>query len=114
MMTRYLISFPSGVMDVTPEELPAVADAAHAVVRDAKEAGVLLFTGGLNDDVAPVRVAADGSVSDGTYAQNAQFSGGFTVIDVPTREEAVAWASRIAEACHCRQELREFQFDPLV
>jgi hypothetical protein len=36
------------------------------------------------------------------------------VIDVPTREDAVEWASRIAEACRCEQELREFQFDPLV
>jgi hypothetical protein len=113
-MTRYLISFPGEAMHVAPEELPAVADAAHAVVRDAREAGVLLFTGGLDDDVAPVRVAADGAVIDGGYPQNALLSGGFTVIDVPTREDAVEWASRIAEACRCEQELREFQFDPLV
>ena len=51
---RYLISFPSAAMDVSGDELPAVADAAHAVIRDAREAGVYVFGGGLNEDVAPV------------------------------------------------------------
>ena len=31
---------------------------------------------------------------------------------LPTREEAVKWAARIAKACHCDQELRVFGFDP--
>ena len=38
--------------------------------------------------------------------------GGFTVLELPSREEAVAWAARIAKACHCDQELRVFGFDP--
>ena len=47
-MTRYLISFPDGAMDHIPkEEMPDVAKAAHAVVRAALNAGVYLFTGGL-------------------------------------------------------------------
>jgi hypothetical protein len=45
-MTRYLISFPSGVMDFPEEEGPEVARAAHAVVQEAKDAGAYLFAGG--------------------------------------------------------------------
>lgn len=113
-MTRYLISFPSPAMDISDEDLPEVADAAHAVIREAKDAGVLLFTGGLDDDVKPVLVAIDGTVTDGTYPQTKELSGGMAIVDVPSREEALRWAARIATACRCSQEVREFHFDPLV
>ena len=60
-MTRYLISFPSSAMDhIPPEEFPAVGEAAHAVVREAMDAGVLVFGGGLAENVDPVMVAGDG------------------------------------------------------
>ena len=39
-MPRYLISFDDGAMDFIPEEeLPAVSEAAHAVVRDSRTPG---------------------------------------------------------------------------
>lgn len=43
-----------------------------------------------------------------------ELNGGFTVVDVPTREAALEWAAKIAVACRCAQEVREFQFDPLA
>lgn len=46
-MAQYLISFNDGAMNFPEDEQPAVADAAHAVVREAKDAGVFVFTGGL-------------------------------------------------------------------
>lgn len=113
-MTRYLISFPSSAMDVPEEEGPDVTEAAHAVIHAAKDAGVYLFAGGLDEDVEPVMVAGDGTVTVGTYPETKEFSGGFTVVDVPSREAALEWAAKIAGACRCAQEVREFQFDPLV
>jgi hypothetical protein len=114
-MTRYLISFPSGAMDHIPEEeMPEVARAAHAVIDEAKDAGVYLFTGGLDEDVEPVMVAGDGTVTAGTYPQTKELWGGVTVVDVPTREAALEWAAKIAAACRCAQEIREFMFDPLI
>ena len=114
-MTRYLISFPSGAMDHIPaEELPAVGEAAHAVVEEAMEAGVWVFGGGLAESVDPVMVASDGTVTPGTYPQTDELDGGFTVIDAPSREAAVEWAAKIATACRCAQELREFMPDPAV
>ena len=68
-MTRYLISFPSGAMDHIPaEELPAVGEAAHAVVQEAMDAGVWVFGGGLAEDVDPVMVAGDGTITHSSFA----------------------------------------------
>jgi hypothetical protein len=112
-MAKYLISFPSAAMDHIPrEEFPEVSAAAHAVVREAKAAGVWVFGGGINEQVLPLMIAGDGSTSQETYPQTRNFDGGFSVLEVPTREEAIEWARKIAVSCRCKQELREFQFDP--
>jgi hypothetical protein len=42
------------------------------------------------------------------------YIGGLTIVDVPSREEAVGWAAKIAAACRCAQELREIMADPAV
>lgn len=111
-MTKYLISFPAPAMDVAEEDLAAVGEAARAVIREAKAAGVYVFGGGINGDVAPRMVAADGTVTEGTYPQTSELDGGFCVLELPSREVAVRWAAKIAGACRCAQELREFGYDP--
>ena len=114
-MARYLISFPSSAMDDIPaEEMPAVGDAAHAVVREAMDEGVWVFGGGIAENVDPVLVVGDGTITAGTYPQTKEFDGGFAVLDVPSREAALGWAAKIAAACRCAQEVREFMPDPEV
>jgi hypothetical protein len=110
-MTKYLISFPSAAMVVTDEDFPVVVADSHAVVAEAKAAGVWVFGGGIEESVAPVLVAADGSASAEMYP-GSNLTGGFTVLELPTRDDAVEWARRIAVACRCAQELREFGYDP--
>jgi hypothetical protein len=111
-MTRYLISFDDDAMNHIPEkEMPDVANAAHALIQDALDAGVYVFAGGM-DFQRPTIVATDGTVTDGPLPQTKDLSGGFTIIDVPTREAALEWAARIAVACRCAQEVREFGPDP--
>jgi hypothetical protein len=109
---KYLISFPASAMDIRDEDMAAVGEAAHAVMREAKAAGIYVFGGGINADVAPQLVAADGSVTNATYPQSREFDGGFCVLELPSREAAVQWAAKIAKACRCSQELREFGYDP--
>jgi hypothetical protein len=111
-MAKYLISFPGPAMDVPEQEMPAVGAAARAVIREAKKAGVYVFGGGINEEVAPLMVAADGAVTNATYQQTREFNGGFCVLELPSREAAIQWAAKIAKACRCSQELREFMFDP--
>ena len=108
-MTRYLISFDAHAMDYIPDEdAPAVGKAAHAVVQEAIDAGVWVFGGGLATQRSSV-VAGDGTVADGPYPEAV---GGFSIVDVPSREEALAWAAKIAVACRCPQEVREVMTDP--
>ena len=99
-------------MDIADEDMAAVSEAAHAVIREAKDAGVYMFSGGINEDVAPLMVAADGAVRNETYPQTKEFSGGFCVLELPSRDAAIEWAAKIAKACRCSQELREFGYDP--
>ena len=111
-MTRYLISFDDGAMDHIPnEDFPDVGKAAHEVMQAAVNAGVWVFGGGLARQMAAV-VATDGTVSDGPYPETKEVVGGFCVVDVPSREEALAWAAKVAVACRCAQEVRELGPDP--
>jgi hypothetical protein len=112
-MTRYLISFDDGAMTFPEEDLPDVAKAAHEVVREAQEAGVWVFGGGVESQRASI-VATDGMVTDGPYPESKAVIGGFALVDVPSREEALGWAAKFAVACRCAQEVREIMFDPLV
>jgi hypothetical protein len=108
-MTRYLISFGGHAMDHIPgEETPAVAKAARAAVQEAVNAGVLVCAGGLEDQPASI-VVTDGTVTDGPRPDAI---GGLTVVDVPSREEALDWAAKIAVACRCAQEVRAIGPDP--
>ena len=110
-MPRYLISFAAHAMDHVPDEdLPAVTDASLAVVQEAIDAGAWVFGGGLERQKASI-VAADGVVTGGPYPGAI---GGFCVVDVPSREEALEWAAKIAVACRCAQEVRELMPDPTV
>jgi hypothetical protein len=111
-MPRYLISFDDGSMDhIHHKDLPVVAEASHAVVREAKSAGVWIFGGGIQRQQSSI-VATDGTVSHGPVPETKPVIGGFSIIDVPSREEALAWAARIAKGCRCSQEVREIMFDP--
>ena len=86
------------------------AGASHEVVEEALNAGVWVFGGELENRKASI-VATDGRVTDGPYAEP---NGGFCVVDVPSREDALAWAAKNAGACRCAQEVREFMPDPAV
>jgi hypothetical protein len=111
-MTQYLISFGDGAMDHIPdEELPDVGKVAHAVVQEAVNAGVWVFGAGLERQRASV-VATDGMVTDGPYPETKEVIGGFVVVDVASREEALAWAAKFAVACRCAQEVRQLMPDP--
>jgi hypothetical protein len=112
-MTRYLISFDDGWMTFPEEDLADVAKAALNVAQEAEDAGVWVFSAGLNSQKASV-VATDGTVTDGPYPETKEVIGGFAVVDVHSREEALKWAAKIAVACRCAQEVRELLPDPDV
>jgi hypothetical protein len=111
-MARYLISFNAGAMDhIRDDEMPDVGKAAHAVLQEAVNAGTWVFGAGLESQRASI-VATDGMVIDGPYPETKEVIGGFAVVDVASREEALAWAAKFAVACRCAQEVRELMPDP--
>ena len=57
-------------------------------------------------------VATDGSVTESPSPESEEHLGGFAVVDVPSHEEALKWAAKIAVACRCAQEVRELLPDP--
>jgi hypothetical protein len=59
-------------------------------------------------------VAVDGTVTDGPFPETKEVVGGFIVVDVATRAEALEWAAKVAVACRCPQEVREFIPDARV
>jgi hypothetical protein len=108
-MTRYLMLFDAHAMDhIAEEDFPAVGSAAHDVVREAIDAGVWVFGAGIQDQVASI-VGTDGAVTEGGHPEAV---GGFCIVDVSTREEALEWAAKTAKACRCGQEVWELMDDP--
>jgi hypothetical protein len=108
-MPKFIISFAASAFDHTPnEEMPAIADAAHAVIQEILRAGVYVLAGGLENRKSSI-VAIDGTVTDGPEPE---IIGGVTVVEVPSREEALKWAAKMAIACRCAQEVWEIGHDP--
>jgi hypothetical protein len=111
-MTEYLIAFnDEWVPDHTAAELRDKARATAALVAEMKAAGVLIFTGGL-DDAAPV-FSVDASsgtplFTDGPFIESKEHLGGFAVVDVADEQAARLWAAKIAVACGWPQEVRRF------
>ena len=111
-MTEYLISFNhEWVPDHTAEELAEKAKAGGALTEEMKQAGVFVFSGGL-DEASPV-FSVDASsgtplFTDGPFAESKEHLGGFAVVDVADEAEARRWAGRVAVACGWPQEVRRF------
>ncbi|MAU44618.1 MAG: hypothetical protein CMP09_07295 [Yangia sp.] len=111
-MPRYLISFDDGAMDhIPPEDLPAAGEAARTVARDARAEGAWIFGGGVLRQQAAI-VGTDGSVTQGPQPGTKAVLGGFSILELAMRDEALHWAGRFAAACRCAQDVREIMYDP--
>jgi hypothetical protein len=109
-MPQYVLIMDAHAMDdFRDEDMPDIDRAAHAVSQEAIDAGVWVCGSGLEDQRASV-VTADGTVTDGPQVT----VGGLTVIEVPSREQALQWAAKWAAACRCDQEMWELGVDPKI
>jgi hypothetical protein len=96
-MTQYLISFGAHAMDHIPDEdAPAVARAAHAAVPGGHQRRVYVSAGGLANQPASI-VDTGRAVTDGPYPEAI---GGFTLVEVPSREEAAVGLREWPDAEH--------------
>jgi hypothetical protein len=114
-MAEYLIAFnEEWVPEHTEEEIRAKSRAVRPLVAEMKAAGVLIFTGGLDDGPVFSVDASSGTplFSDGPFVETKEHIGGFAVVDVADEAAARHWASKIAVACGWPQEVRRFQPHP--
>ena len=113
-MTMYAIYFmQQWVGDHPAEWYQTRVKPSTDVVLDMEKAGVLVFAGGLVEDME-LAFSADGTsgemvVTDGPYTEVTEYLGGITIIKVSTIEEAREWAARVAEGCGWPQEVREIK-----
>jgi hypothetical protein len=110
-VTEFLIAFnDQWVPDFTEVEMAERSQAVKALRSEMKDAGVLIFTGGL-DDSPPFSVDASSGTpmfTDGPFVETKEHLGGLAIVDVADEEEARLWAGKVAVACGWPQEVRRF------
>jgi hypothetical protein len=109
-VTQYVIAFNSDwVGNPTEAESRDAWTRVQALRAEMKQAGVLVFTGGVDDDAPVFSVDATSGTpvfSDGPYVETKERLGGLAIVDVPDDETARFWAGKVAVACGWPQEVR--------
>ena len=113
-MRFMMLVIPEGYGDAEPGTAPD-AEAVEAMMEyneALQKAGVLLALDGLHPPSMGFRVSfSDGkpTVTDGPFAEAKEVVGGYWLIDVKSREEAVEWAKRAPMADTEVIEVRQVQ-----
>jgi hypothetical protein len=115
-MPEFLIAFnDEWIPDETEEFFVEAGRRVRALRAEMEEAGVLVYTGGL-DLEAPafsVDVTGDGpTVMDGPYAETKEHLGGLCIVSVADADAALSWAEKVAACCGWPQEVRPFRSFP--
>jgi hypothetical protein len=122
-MRFMMLMIPAGYETAPAGTLPsAEAIAAMGKYNEAlKEAGVLITLDGLHPPSMGARVSFAGGkpvVTDGPFTETKEVLGGYWMIDVTCREEAIAWAKRCPasanEIIEIRQVMEMSDFPPDV
>jgi len=98
-MRFMLLVIPKGYENAPPGEVPDAEGVARMMKfnESLQRAGVLLALDGLEPPSTGARVsfrAGRPTVTDGPFAEAREVLGGYWMIDVKSREEAIAWASK--------------------
>ncbi|RDY65398.1 YciI family protein [Lysobacter soli] len=113
-MRFMMLMIPKGYEDATPGTMPP-ADRVAAMMKyneSLQKAGVLLALDGLHPPSMGARVSFEGGrphVTDGPFAEAKEVLGGYWMIQVKSREDAIAWASRCPGSENEVIEIRQVQ-----
>lgn len=110
-MPQYIIYFnQQWVGDHTAEWFQSRGPLARAVMQEAKDAGVHIFSAGVDEDVAAVARfephGNDVTMHKRSLENGGEYLGGFALVDVADEEAAHYWAEKVAVACGWPQEVR--------
>jgi len=102
--TRYMIAHKADRNSEAGRALPADKMAAmNQLVAEMRANGVLLQAEGLAPSAQGLRLKftrgmAKPTITDGPFAESKELVGGFVILEVPSRDEAVRWAMPYGEA----------------
>lgn len=113
-MRFMMLMIPRGYENAEPGTMPE-AEAVAAMMKyneSLQKAGVLLALDGLHPPSMGARVSFEGGtprVTDGPFAEVREVIGGYWMIDVRSKEEAVEWARRCPAGENEVIEIRQVQ-----
>ena len=112
-MKQYLLSV------IQPDGPPPAAEVLEGIARDLdalneemRAAGAWVFAGGLHPPSTATVVRVSGGevlVTDGPFAEGKEHVGGFTIVNAPDLDAALAWGRKLAQAIGLPIEVRPFQ-----
>ncbi|MGO1001192.1 YciI family protein [Lysobacter sp. CA196] len=111
-MRFMMLMIPKGYETAAAGTMPS-AEAVEAMMaynRELQQAGVLIALDGLHPPSMGARVSFAGGkpkVTDGPFPEAKEVLGGYWIIDVASREDAIAWATRCPGADHETIEVRQ-------
>jgi hypothetical protein len=113
-MRFMMLMIPRGYETAAPGAMPP-AEVVAAMMKyntDLKEAGVLITLDGLHPPSMGARVSFPGGkpvVTDGPFTESKEVLGGYWMIEVQSRDEAIAWAKRCPASNNEIIEIRQVQ-----
>jgi hypothetical protein len=113
-MRFMMLMIPKGYEQAAPGTMPD-AKSVEAMMKyneELRNAGVLLALEGLHPASMGSRISfAEGKpkVTDGPFAEATEVLGGYWMIQVKSKEEAIQWASRCPAAANETIEIRQVQ-----
>jgi hypothetical protein len=113
-MRFMMLMIPKGYETAAPDAMPPVEAVAAMMKYNTalKEAGVLITCDGLHPPSTGARVSFAGGtpvVTDGPFTEAKEVLGGYWMIDVKSRDEAIAWAKRCPASNNETIEIRQVQ-----
>ena len=113
-MKFMMLMIPKGYEKAEPGAMPS-AEAVSAMMKyneSLQKAGVLLALDGLHPPSEGVRVSFAGGkplVTDGPFAETKEVVGGYWMIQVNSKQEAIEWAKRCPASQNEAIEIRQVQ-----
>lgn len=114
-MRFMMLMIPKGYESAKPGTVPEDAKAVAAMMKyneELSKAGVLIALDGLHPPSMGARVSFPGGkakVVDGPFAEAKEVLGGYWMIQVKSKEEAIAWASKCPGSENEVIEVRQVQ-----
>lgn len=113
-MRFMMLMIPKGYETAEPGTMPDAEAVAEMMKynESLQKAGMLLDLNGLHPPSMGARVSFQGGkpqVTDGPFAEAKEVVGGYWIIDVKSREEAVEWAKRCPAGDNEVIEVRQIQ-----